>query len=71
MTNDTNLIPDLGLTLLQRPFNLIGLNASLNPDNFFMKSDLNLDQSLNLDQGFNFAPETGRNLRTMLTVQSK
>ena len=57
-----NLIPDRGLTLLQRPFNLTGLNASLNPDNFFMKPNLNPDQSLNSDQGLNFAQETGRNL---------
>ena len=60
MTNDTNLIPDRGLTLLQRPFNLSALDASLNQDIFFMKPNLNLDQSLNSDQGLNFAQETGR-----------
>ena len=49
MTDDTNLNHDRGLTLLQRPFNLNGSSASLNPDNFFMKPDLNLDQSLNSD----------------------
>ena len=49
MTINTNLIPDRGLTLLERPFNLNGSSASLNPDNFFMKPDLNLDPSLNSD----------------------
>ena len=68
MTNDTNLIRDRGLTLLQRPFNFSSLNASLNPDNFFIKPDLNLDQSLNSDQGLNFAQETGRKRSSFVSV---